>query len=73
MRKSWRDALLLVSMGLDSSSAGRPEGTLSPRRSLYLLMVRSDRSNYRCCSMRPNRRIAEKKIDFDRSRRRRCF
>jgi hypothetical protein len=60
-----RDALLLVSGGLDPSLGGPAVKELtSPRRSLYLLMVRSDRSNYRMLFDAPDpMTIAEKRID----------
>src|SRR6266850_414391 len=60
-----RDALLLVSNGLDPSLGGPAvKELISPRRSLYLLMVRSDRSNYRMLFDAPDpNTIAEKRID----------
>jgi len=60
-----RDALLLVSNGLVPSLGGPAVKELtSPRRSLYLLMVRSDRSNYRMLFDAPDpTTIAEKRID----------
>jgi hypothetical protein len=60
-----RDALLAVSNGLDASLGGPAVKELtSPRRSIYLLMVRSDRSNYRMLFDAPDpMTIAEKRID----------
>jgi hypothetical protein len=60
-----RDALLAVSGGLDASLGGPAVKELtSPRRSIYLLMVRSDRSNYRMLFDAPDpMTIAEKRID----------
>jgi len=60
-----RDALLLVSNGLDGSLGGPAVKELSsPRRSIYLLMVRSDRSNYRMLFDAPDpMTIAERRID----------
>jgi len=60
-----RDALLAVSDGLDASLGGPAVKELtSPRRSLYLLMVRSDRSNYRMLFDAPDpTTISEKRID----------
>jgi hypothetical protein len=60
-----RDSLLAVSGGLDGSLGGPAVKELtSPRRSLYLLMVRSDRSNYRMLFDAPDpNSMAEKRID----------
>jgi hypothetical protein len=60
-----RDALLYVSNGLDATLGGPAVKELtSGRRSLYLLMVRSDRSNYRMLFDAPDpMTIAEKRID----------
>jgi hypothetical protein len=60
-----RDALLFVSGGLDASLGGPAVKELtSPKRSLYLLMVRSDRSNYRMLFDAPDpMTMAEKRID----------
>jgi hypothetical protein len=60
-----RDALLAVSGGLDAALGGPAvKELISPRRSLYLLMVRSDRSNYRMLFDAPDpMTIAEKRID----------
>jgi hypothetical protein len=60
-----RDSLLAVSGGLDASLGGPAVKELtSPRRSIYLLMVRSDRSNYRMLFDAPDpNSMAEKRID----------